>query len=346
MKQTLILILIFQNIGLSQEKTPPQVTFSGYTEAYYSYDFGKPNNHEKPNFIYNHKRHNEVNINLAYLKTNYASDKMRLNTAAMFGNYAQYNLSAEPTWAQFIYEANVGVKLSRTKNIWLDMGIMPSHIGFESAVGADCWNLTRSLLAENSPYYEAGAKISYTSADEKYNASLLYLNGWQRIKRPDGIQQPSFGAQFNYKPTKKLTLNYSNFIGTDKPDSLNAWRFFNNFYAIYEPNKTFGIIAGLDIGTEKGFGTWYSPVLITRFALFENIKLAFRGEYYNDSKQVIVATNSKNGFQVVGVSTNLDYQIFENALWRIEGKILNSKDKIFENKNQNFSITSAITVKF
>ncbi len=40
---------------------------------------------------------------------------------------------------------------------------MPSHIGFESAVGSDCWNLTRSILAENSPYFESGIKLNYTN---------------------------------------------------------------------------------------------------------------------------------------------------------------------------------------
>jgi hypothetical protein len=40
---------------------------------------------------------------------------------------------------------------------------MPSHIGFESAIGKDCATLTRSILADNSPYYEAGVKIDITS---------------------------------------------------------------------------------------------------------------------------------------------------------------------------------------
>jgi hypothetical protein len=56
----------------------------------------------------------------------------------MAGNYSQYNLSAEPTWAQFIYEANIGLKSSNKTNIWIDAGILPSHIGFESAISADC----------------------------------------------------------------------------------------------------------------------------------------------------------------------------------------------------------------
>jgi hypothetical protein len=65
------------------------------------------------------------------------------------------------------------MKLSKKQNLWLDAGIMPSHIGFESAVSADCWTLTRSLLAENSPYYETGIKLGYVSKDEKLYISAL-----------------------------------------------------------------------------------------------------------------------------------------------------------------------------
>ena len=85
---------------------------------------------------------------------------MRANLALMAGTYAQDNLSAEQDALKLINEANVGFKISKTKNIWIDAGIMPSHIGWESAIGKDNMNLTRSLAAENSPYFETGAKIS------------------------------------------------------------------------------------------------------------------------------------------------------------------------------------------
>ncbi|MFN8337973.1 MAG: outer membrane beta-barrel protein [Saprospiraceae bacterium] len=52
----------------------------------------------------------------------------------MAERYSQYNLSAELTWAQFIYEVNIGLKSSSKTNIWIDAGMCPSHIGFESAI--------------------------------------------------------------------------------------------------------------------------------------------------------------------------------------------------------------------
>lgn len=347
----IIILLLATFLCKAQTENLPALTFSGYGELYYSYDFSNPEQHEKPNFLYNHKKHNEINLNLAFAKASYNNENVRGNLAIMFGNYAQYNLSAETNWAQFIYEANAGVKLSKKNNIWLDAGILPSHIGFESAVGADCWTLSRSILAENSPYFETGLKLSYTNKNEKLNTAFYVLNGWQRIQKPDAIQKPSFGIQVNYKPNNKLTLNYSNFIGSDKPDSLHATRVFHNLYAIYEPTSKIGFTAGFDIGSDKynstDYGFWYSPVLIARYTVNAKNIVALRLEYYNDDKQIIIPTNTINGFQTFGASVNYDYQINKNILWRTEAKLYNASNKLFLiNSNQNASLTTSLSVKF
>lgn len=333
----------------AQTNTDKKITFGGYGELYYSYDFSNPSNHEKANFIFNHKRHNEINANLILAKANYLNKTIRANLGFMLGNYAQYNLSSEPTWAQYVYEANIGVKVSKKANIWLDAGILPSHIGFESAVGSDCWTVTRSILAENSPYYETGARLTYTGKNEKLNLAFLVLNGWQRIKKPDNIQKPSFGMQVNFKASDKLVLNYSNFLGTDKADSLDAFRVFHNFYFQFEPNKKFGLIGGFDIGTDKynsnDYGMWFSPVIIARFSVNDKANIAVRGEYFNDKKQIIILTNTQNGFQVAGISANFDYILNDNLKFRVEGKLYYSKDKIFNNSSDNYSFTTNICLK-
>lgn len=349
--RVLIFTLFFANNIYAQSNALNKLNYSVYAELYYSSDFSNPRQLEKSNFLYNHKRQNELNGNLLLLKSNYLDNKYKANIGLMAGNYAYYNLSSEPNWAQFIYEANIGLKLSVRKNIWLDVGILPSHIGFESAISADCWTLTRSLLAENSPYYETGLKFSYTSKNEKLYIAALLLNGWQRIRKPDFIQRPSFGAQLTYKPSSKVSLNYSNFIGTDKPDSLNSFRHFHDFYLQFEPTKKFGIIAGFDIGFEKilnnEFENWFSPVIILRQKTTEKTMIALRAEYYADRNEIIIATNTANGFQTFGLSSNFDCEISDKIKFRIEGKLFNSKDKIFINGtiNENYSVTTNLTLK-
>lgn len=336
-------------------KTNP-LTISGYLEAYYSYDVGNPTNHERPSFFYSFNRHNEVNLNLGYVKAAYATDRVRGNLALMAGTYPQYNLAGEQGMLKNIFEANAGFKLSKNKNLWVDAGVMPSHIGFESAIGKDCWNLTRSILADNSPYYESGVKIGYTSKNEKLYLAAMYLNGWQRIQRIPGNQTPAFGTQLTYKPNSKITLNWSTFAGNELPDSLLEYRFFNNFYGQFQLTEKIGVIAGFDFGMQQAkkdssaYNNWYSPVLIVQFKPTSKVRIAARGEYYSDEKEALIATGTPNGFQTYSYSLNLDYLIKDNIIWRIEGRGLSSKDKIFLMNNkpstENYFFTTSLAISF
>jgi hypothetical protein len=339
---------------VAQESKPSPLTFSGYAELYYSYDFNKPMDNNKAGFIYSHNRHNEFNLNLGFLKASYNTEIVRANLAIAAGTYMNANYAAEPGVLKNIYEANAGVKLSKKANLWLDAGIFGSHIGFESAISKDCWTLTRSILAENSPYYESGAKLTYISNNNKWIISGMALNGWQRIKRVDGNSLMSFGTQVQFKPNSTATLNYSTFIGTDKPDSTRLMRYFHNLYAIFNLSSKLGVTAGFDIGSEqkaKGssdMNTWYSPVLILKYSVNDKWAIAARGEYYEDKNGVIISTGTTNGFKTTGVSLNLDYAPASNILVRLEGRSLNSKDEIFikesDTKKNDFFITASIAV--
>ncbi len=338
------------------DSTKNSLKISGYIEIYYAYDFSNPSDHNRPGFVYSHNRHNEVNLNLGFVKLAYNTDKVRANIALMTGTYTNANLAAEPGVLKNIFEANAGVKISKMKNLWIDAGIFASHIGFESAVGKDCWNLTRSILADNSPYFESGAKISYTSDNQKWFISGLLLNGWQRIQRADGNNTPAFGHQLTFKPNSKTTLNSSTFVGNDKPDSARQMRYFHNFYGQFQLHQKFGLIVGFDIGTQQknkestGYNTWYSMALIARYSLTNNLNMAIRGEYYSDSNGVIIGTETTNGFQTYGYSLNLDYRIRENVMWRIEGRAFSSKDEIFTLDNQpstqNYIVATVLAISF
>lgn len=315
---------------------------SGYLETYYVYDFGNPTDHNRPDFLYSFNRHNEVNLNFGFIQAEYDNDKVRGKLALMTGTYANANLAAEPDVLKNIYEANVGGKISKTKDLWVDAGVFGSHIGFESAVGANCWNMTRSILAENSPYFLSGAKISYTTDNGKWFMSGLVVNGWQRMQRVEENQTLSFGHQLTWTPNEKVTLNSSSFIGSDTPDETRQMRYFHNLYGQLQFNQEFGLIAGFDIGAqqkEKGssaYNVWYSPVLIARYTPTEKMAYAARVEYYSDEDQVIIATGTPNGFQTFGYSVNMDVKVRENVLWRLEARTFNSrKDSIFLDKDES-----------
>lgn len=359
MKKILVSLLLFVPFLLVAQLDTSEVNFSvsGYAEPYYGYDFNEPSDGNRPGFVYAHNRHNEFNLNIAYLKGAVSAQRFRGNLAIMAGTYANANLAAEPGTLQNIFEANAGIKISKKHDLWIDGGLFGSHIGFESAVGKDCWTLTRSMLADNSPYYESGAKLSYTSPNGQWFLSALALNGWQRIQRVPGNSLISGGTQIQYKPTSSITLNSSTFFGTDKPDTVGLSRVFHNFYGVFQFNDRFGLTLGFDSGWEENAregddsNFWYSPVVIARFTMNDRLTLAGRVEYYSDENGVIIATGTENGFQTLGVSANLDVQIHKNAVWRIEGKLFNSQDKIFFDadgapSNSNAVVTTAFAVWF
>lgn len=348
MRFTLLSLVLFVTISsYGQKDSTKSIKVAAFVDMYYSYDFSKPNNFEKPDFNYNYKKHNQLNVNMAFVKLGYQSSRMRSNLALMTGNYAMYNLSAEPNWAKPLLEANMGYKLFKQHNFWIDAGVMPSHIGFESAVGSDCWNLTRSILAENSPYYETGIKLNYTNKKEDLYFAFHILNGWQKIAVTSKDQAPNVGVQLTYKPSNTLTLNYSNFIGRINLDSTNALRVFHNLYAIYEASPKTAFIFGFDIGSQQNAANktavWYTPVLIGKLNLNSKTKLAARLEYYSDKQQIIIPTATPNGYRTFGVSVNYDRQITSHVLWRAEIKQYQSKDPIYRYDQATSSQTTATT---
>ncbi len=348
----LILLLMISCCCFSQNDSVSKIRLTGYLETYYSYDFSKPFNLEKPDYNYNYKKHNQLNVNLAYLKANYQSNRIRSNIALMTGNYAKYNLSAEPNWAKPLLEANLGYKPFKQHEFWIDIGVLPSHIGFESAIGRDCWNLTRSILAENSPYFESGIKFNYTNKKEDLYIAFHILNGWQKIQITNWDHTPAVGIQVSYKRSNKLTFNYSNFIGIIKSDSMNALRIFHNLYAIYDDSSKLSLLFGFDIGIQSNehakAAVWYTPVIISKINLNTKSKIAGRIEYYIDKKQTIIPTATHNGYQTFGVSVNYDYQLSSKVLWRTELKQYFSKDPIFkydEPTRKHTAATMALIVK-
>lgn len=336
--RAILFFLYLSSSSHAQEPEKPKFNWSAYIDVYYQYDFNKPSNNNRPSFVYSHNRHNEFNLNLGYLKAGYADSNIRANLALAAGSYMNANYASEPDLLRNVFEANAGVRVSKKNNLWLDAGIFSSHIGFETAISKDCWTMTRSMMADNSPYYEAGARLTYTTNNGRFLVSLLALNGWQRIKRLNGNSLISWGSQFQYKPNNRILINYSNFIGTDAPDSARQMRYFHNFYSSMELSNRLSVLIGFDIGQEKrlrssGYDTWFTPVGIVKYKINDLFSVSGRLEHYNDRSEIIITTHTANGFQTSSYSLTVDYLLRENAILRIEARGFKSKDRIFEKNN-------------
>jgi len=326
-----------------------QTTTFGYVEGYYAHSVNQTSPGPIAPFLYNFNRHNAFNVNLALAGLKATSDDWRGVFSIHTGTYSQDNYAAEPEAFKHIYEAYGGVQV--VNNLWLDAGIFSSQYGAESAIGKDNWTLTRSMYAENSPYFESGAKLTYTPAEQVTIAGML-LNGWQNIQETNSNK--AIGTQIQYKPAPQVLLNSSLFVGNEKPDSASQTRIFHDFYIIYQPTEALGIQAVFDYGMESASvdslsaSDWFGLAVTARYKLSDKFAVALRGEHYNDKNGVIIATGTNNGFQTTGFSINADYIVSPNAMIRLEAKNYNSKDKIFVKDNtltsSNTIITSSLAI--
>jgi hypothetical protein len=329
-KRLLVIILVtFAHFSFSQEgeKEPQAFSFSGFLDLYYGYDFNQPLSESRLPFLYNHTRHNQPAVNQALISGSFKKDRFRANLGLHQGTYPQDNYSDEPAALRWIYQANLGVALDRDQKVWLDAGVLPSHIGFESAISKDNLTLSRSFIAENSPYFETGVKLGWEKSESWYFA-VLYLNGWQRIQAIPGKNNPSFGTQATFKPNSKVTLNWSTFLGTDQPQEAGTSLFFSNMYGDFSLGKRWKVIAGVDVGKRTQVDSpdrnWWGMALITQYRFSEGFAGALRYEYYGDPFQARANSGSNVGVETGGLSLNLDKKIGNWSLFRVEGRWLDS----------------------
>ena len=343
--------ILCANEGLQVDVEDTKINFSGFVDAFYSYDLNRPDTSKRQEFFFNHNRHNEFNINLALAKVSVAHEKYRAHLALQAGTYPEDNYGHEPENYQHLHEANVGISLNGDNTLWLDVGIFGSHLGFESAVSMDNYTLTRSLAAESSPYYLAGAKLTYTPSSE-WELAMIVSNGWQVIDKADGNSMLSLGTQVIYTPDASTKLNWSTFIGADEPDPQRRMRYFNNLFGEFVLDDSWRVIAGLDVGLlqkNKGsssYDLWYIPSLLAKYTIDKEYALGMRTEYVHDSDGAVIAGNGQ-GVKTLGLSGNFDYMPQKNVALRAEARWLKDGNNAYnENESSTLFLTGSLAVKF
>ncbi len=317
--------------------TSIHVALGGYVDGYFAYDFGKPRNIDRA-LTTQAVRHDEFNINLAYIDATLTGTRVRGRVAAQFGTSVQANYAAEPHIGNFsgpdvsrdIQEATAGYKVASA--VWVDAGVFFSPFGSENWISRDNWTYTRSLIADNSPYYEAGVKATWT-IDPKWSAQLHVINGWQNISETNSSK--AAGARVDYTPRTGLAFAYDVFVGNEQPDSMpSRLRTFNELIVTVGVTSKLQLRGTLDVGTQEhydgdGTGTWNGYALVARYQLSQRVAVAGRVEGYSDPEQLIINTGEPYGVQATGVSLGLDVAPMPKLLWRSEVKWLGALDPLF-----------------
>jgi hypothetical protein len=317
--------------------TSIRVTFGGFVDGYYAYDFGRPPSLDR-GFTTQAARHNEFNVNLAYLEAVATGARVHGRLALQAGTSVQSNYAGEPTrgtnsgpsLARHMQEAFAGVRLRPT--LWVDAGIFYSHMGLESWASRDNPVYTRSLTAEFSPYYSSGARAVW-QATPKLTAQLHLVNGWQNISETNGDK--SAGLRLDYARSSSTILSYYNFFD-GQPGGL--LRIFNGVGAKTTLSPRVQLLGEIDVGTQEratgaGRSTWYGFTGIARWMTSPTTALVGRIERFDDKDQVIIITGQPDPFRATGGSIGLDWMPFPHFMWRTEAKAFNGQRPVFADRS-------------
>lgn len=324
-------------IGFAQNRisTPPVFHFQLYAEGYYRIPFSSPEPGKRIPILYNFGKQQAPDLNLGLAQGSFQTGGLTLRTGIMAGSYSTYNLAPEPGLLKRLYEASISYQFSPKWSA--TAGVMPSHIGLESVIGRDNWNASRSLLAENSPYYETGIKLNYESGS-RFNASFFLLNGWQHIR--DNNNDPAFGTQLQFRPDSGWLINSSTFIGNEMPDSSRAaFRLFHNFYLTRSLGKHWNLALLFDIGAQQnhmkdGYETWTGAGMVVQYRHNERMQAGLRLENFDDRKGILISTGTPHGFRVRSVTINTDYTMGKHWMIRAEYRLFRSRDELFSNNRR------------
>lgn len=358
-----IILKICLTIGLAQiqpdssrsKKNPLHI--EGYIDTYFSYEFNEPES-SKGSYYVSYNRHNEVNINLAYVSLKYTSENIKAVFTPGFGTYMNANYINERGTIKDIVEAYVSLRVFKKKNIWLDVGVIPSPYTNENIIALDQLCYSRTFGPEYTPYYFGGVKLSLPLSD-KVTFYTYLINGWQEIRNVN--KKLALGTQLEFKVHPNCVVNWNTYLGNEQSVIVPDYkmRYFSDAYLILQAGKRFTLTGCVYAGLQEkiissneiaAYG-WYQGNFAVRYKLNKKNALSARMEYFSDYNNIIISEiNGIPGFDTYGTTLGYNLAITDQVLFRLEGKYLFSSQKVFEKNNvflsNNTIILTGINARF
>ncbi|MBI4852505.1 MAG: porin [Acidobacteria bacterium] len=193
---------------------------SGFVDAYYGYNFNRPDVSNNVTVFDNQLRnfdtkHNQFSLNMAKLVLNNApgeDHRLGFRLDLSFGPAAEIIHASEPGGADVfrnLQQAYLSYLAPVGKGLQIDFGKYVTYHGNEVIETKDNWNYSRSILfAFGIPYYHYGVRLTYPVSD-KFTLGFAMHNGYNNVV--DNNARKSFSLQAIIKPTSKITFvqNYT-----------------------------------------------------------------------------------------------------------------------------------------
>lgn len=301
---------------------------------------------------------------MGFIEARINDSRLRGRFALQAGTSVQSNYAGEPQngavsgpeVARFNQEARLGYKLNAST--WFDAGIFFAHVGAESWISKENLSLTRSLVADFSPYYLSGAKVSH-AFNENWSFQFVVANGWQIISESNTDKTLGTSVQFE---DSGFLVSYNTLAGYEVSPPLNnvvrkgEFRHYHNLILKNVKAENFEWSCELDIGFQKkpigrGLSQWTGMSLQGRWKASANTKISARFETFKDLDQVVINTKQSRGLEAIGGSLGLDQDLAGGLPWKNELRYLGATSALFPKStsalsSNNWLMTTSLALNF
>ena len=347
-----LLLVSTSAFGQTATEPAPAIDFSGFIDAYYSWNSNDPASHENffPGAGTTAKRANEFAINLVQVQWARAtSDEqpVAFTLALVAGEGTDVVHGGEPGGPDTfrnVYQASVAYRLK--SGVVLEGGVYPSHIGMEGFYSKDNWNYTRSIMGEASPYYQAGIKASY-AFDDHWSGRVVLLNGWQNIN--DNNDGKSIGTQVAYS-SDALTASLNTFYGPELASDDDSMRKFVDLVVLYRVSPTLQLGGTVDFGAQEipdgDDASWNGAGVYARYSPNDRHAFALRAEKFSDPDNGITGTAQ----ELDEVTLTYEHRPRKNLILKLEARSDDSDANVFAEgdgtTDSQFLATAGVVVTF
>jgi hypothetical protein len=210
---------------------------------------------------------------------------------------------AQPNYDSFrhVQQAYAGYKLPMpgddAATLEVDLGMLPSHIGYEGLNAKDNIHFSRSILHQLTPFYETGARAVYTVSPQ-FTAMLNLTNGWNSVI--DNNRSKTVGAQLVWTPNDRVSTTL-NWMGGAEQDSTIAMRNLFDAFVVLKPTDPLQLVVNGHVGVDRVVAgtmldgaaattgkrvTWYGLAGYARYQFDEVWAAGLRAEVFRDEDGV------------------------------------------------------------
>jgi hypothetical protein len=319
------------------------LTGSIYVDAYYAFQFSQPVDHT----IFQTTtapRHNEIAVNLVAAGVEVSGlDGPIGRLYLQFGNNVETDAGQDASVqrGQFltfrtlgpIQQAAAGWHFHALHGINTEIGLFPSYFALESYLPQENWNYLHPFVSDFTPYYFSGWRTQVFILQD-LKVELWLVNGWQTFGQ--WHETRAGGYQLNVRPSERISINHSTYVGKDEPLDPHAVRLYTDNFIQWQwlkggPVKSSALALVADVGFEhrsvSKSGVMTGGSLSNRVELDARWAFCARADIFYDETQALVtqlplgspySLPDKGAFLAGGLAATVDFSPSPWILFRLE----------------------------